>query len=441
MKGVSKFFDINMVLMAVFSSLESVKHEKGTELVYDIDPTVPKELKGDPEALTRLLTHILTFVFKNTEEKEVVLYISAPEDFMFEEPVSFKVKTGLDKQRVANFVKIGLVNNLELLGGNIVFDEKHPSDIRIDIPIRLNELGYRRYYRLPDMAMLGKKVLLLCKSPNVANSIKKMFKYFLYEVDAGTAEFKKSGSDLSQYDILVIGQGLVSERLEALISKTQKEIDLKYVIIQDSDYNDREEKQLKVAYLVKPVMQESILELITLLYENEMVYKDVRTLPPKITVNMENYINDAVSPEDRQELYDDANGNIKYMFKQNGRLAEKSPEVNKLVLDPKIGKRNCKAYGEKYEDEIKSFMEAFDKSDVYFKQMVEQQSTWKIKVFCIDLEKRSKLIGALGMLKLAEEMSLLFVYDKLEDLPSFTVKYHGELKKLMMAIHKYLKNV
>ena len=98
MNGIDKFFDINMVLMAVFSSLEIIKDEKKIELIYEIDATIPKELKGNAEALSNLLTQMLTFVFQNTNKKEVVLSLLAPEDFLYEEFISFEIReTGLSK--------------------------------------------------------------------------------------------------------------------------------------------------------------------------------------------------------------------------------------------------------------------------------------------------------------------------------------------------------
>jgi hypothetical protein len=48
MNKVDKLFDVNMVLMALFSSLETIIDEKNIELVYDIDATVPKDSNPSP---------------------------------------------------------------------------------------------------------------------------------------------------------------------------------------------------------------------------------------------------------------------------------------------------------------------------------------------------------------------------------------------------------
>jgi hypothetical protein len=82
MNKIDKFFDINIVLMSLFSSLETLRDEKKIELIYEIDATIPKELRGDVEVLSRLLIEVLTFVFENSQKKEIVLFLLAPKDFL-----------------------------------------------------------------------------------------------------------------------------------------------------------------------------------------------------------------------------------------------------------------------------------------------------------------------------------------------------------------------
>ena len=294
MKIIDEFFDINMVLMTVFSSLETIRDEKKFELIYDIDATVPKELKGDAEALSQLLTETLTFIFQNSDKKEIVLALSAPKDFLYEESISFEIReTDLSKEMVVSFLEIRLSKDLELLNGEIIYNDENPSDIHINIPFKLNELGKRRYYRLPDMKMLGKKVLLICESPKVAQSIEKMFKYFLYDVDIGADEYKKRGSDLTQYDILVIEDNLMTEGLENLIDKVQKVTPLKYVLLHDSNYEKVKNAHIKSAHLIKPVMQESIFKLIVSLFEDGVQDRSIKSRGEKGIVNMVKHIDEA----------------------------------------------------------------------------------------------------------------------------------------------------
>jgi len=434
MKRIDNFFDINMVLMTLFASLETIRDEKKIELIYDIDATMPKELKGNAEVLLHLLTQILTFVFQNSDKKEILVSLRAPEDFLYEESISFEIReTGISKEKVVGFLETGLSKNLDLLDGEIILEDENPSDIHISIPFKLNELGKRRYYRLPDMVMLGKKVLLICGSQKVAQSIEKMFKYFLYDVDVGADEYKKRGSNLTQYDILVIEDNLTTEGLEKLIAKVQKEIPLKYVLLQDSNYVGVKNAQIESAHLIKPVIQESIHELIVSLFEDEIKDRSIKHREGKTIVNMEKYIDEAFKKGVENSIE-------KSKLDQNS-LKEEEKEIEEVILDREAGEENAKRLGLEYTKELKKFLDSFDHSDVYFRQVVNEKQTWQIKEFCIDLEKQAKLIGAQSMLGFADRVSLLFVYDNLDTLPLYTAKYHRELKKLITEIKIHLNSL
>ena len=75
-------------------------------------------------------------------------------------------------------------------------------------------------------------------------------------------------------------------------------------------------------------------------------------------------------------------------------MIEKKKESVLVVLDKEEGKENTKKMGLNYEKELKNFLDTFNRSDIYFRQIVHEKATNKIKQFCIDLEKQSKLIGA-----------------------------------------------
>ncbi len=163
MNNIEELFDINIILINLFSSLETIRDQKKIELIYDMQTTIPKELRGDPTVLLRLLTKMLTFVLQNTDKKEIVLSLEAPADFFYEELMSFKInETNIAKEKVLEFLETNLSKDLEILQGKIVYDRD--TDIHLDIPFKINELGFRRHYRLPDVSMLDKKVLLICES-------------------------------------------------------------------------------------------------------------------------------------------------------------------------------------------------------------------------------------------------------------------------------------
>ncbi len=440
MSEINNFFDINTVLMSVFSSLETIRDEKNIELIYDIEATIPKEFHGDSEALSHLLTQMLTFVFQNSNMKEIVLSLSAPEDFLYEESISFEIKeTDLSKEKIASFLETRLSKNIELLDGESIYEDENPSGIHINIPFKLNELGKRRYYRLPYIAMLGKKVLLICESPKKAQSIQKMFKYFLYDVDISFDEYKKRGSDLGQYDILVIEDKLITEEFENLITKVQEDLSLKYVVLYDSNYVEDNNTHKKSACLIKPVMQESIFELIISLFEDDIKYRRMKPKENKTIVHMEKYI-DAAFKKGEVYFAEKRKNKINQNTVNKNMLQsiKKEKETKRMLLDIKTGESNVKRVGMEYPKELNKFLDSFDRSDLYFRDIVKEKAIWKIKEFSIDLEKQAKLIGAQKMSYFADGIKLLFVYDKLDTLPIYPGKYHMELKELIAEIKTYL---
>ena len=435
MKKIDKFFDINMVLMTLFASLETIRDKKNIELVYDIDPTIPKELKGDVNAVTHILTHMLTFVLQNSEKNEVLFSLYAPKDFLYEESVSFVVPdSGMSRQEIMDFLESKIKADMDEVNGKILYSEDS-SDIHISIPFKLNELGNRRYYRLPDMGMLGKKVLLISKSKNVATSLQKMFKYFLYEVDVGKDAYKKRGSNLAYYDLFVLDESLINEGLEDLVRKVQETTELKYVILRDSGKSPIISSKIESAYLVKPVMQESIYELIIALFKETIQNRTIKSINTIQMINMDKYIDEAFVESEKIFV----NSVVREIEQSNIVPVKISEGKDRKVLNSNAGIQNTQKMGLKFRDELTHFIEVFDRSDIYFRNISQTKAIWQIKEFCIRLEKQANIIGAEKIADIAEQVSLLFVYDKLDDLPVYAAKYHLELVNVMAEIKAYLK--
>ncbi len=268
--NIEDVFNINKVLTTLFSSTERIANEKSIELIYEMGATIPRKLRGDSETLLLLLTKILTFVFQNSDRKEIVLSLSAPEDFLYEEFISFKIKqTNIAKEKILTFSETNLSKDLEVLGGQIVDDHENISDIHLSIPFKNFELGFRRHYRLSDKNVVGKKILLLCENDKTAQSIKKMFAYFLYDVDIEIDGFKKHENDLATYDILIISEKLITEEIKETIAKVQESAPLKYVLLEESNNSEDKDDEPDSEHFIKPITQEKIFDLIVSLFNDE----------------------------------------------------------------------------------------------------------------------------------------------------------------------------
>ena len=431
MRKVEKLFDINIVLMTLFSSLETIRDQKNVELIYDMQATIPRELRGDSDLLLELLTKILTFVLENTDRNEILLSLEAPEDFLFEEFISFKIeKTNITKEKILDFFEANLTKELETLNGKIIY--QRDVDIFLDIPFMISELGFRRHYRLPDVSMLDKKVLLICESEHLSESIKEMFNYFKYDVDVGLDAFERQGNDLTPYDILIVEESLNTEEFDHIIAKVQQNIPLKYVLLKDS--HTTESKTISVTTnLKKPVTEESIFELIISLFKNGVHKSEVRSEAKTNIVDIRKILYTQKSDQK------DKNG-VHYSTDEEtlSSVIEKKKRLELPILNRASGEENTKKMGLVYTTELKNFLDTFDRSDLYFREIVHQKAIHKIKEFCIDLEKHAKLIGAESMLKFADIVSLIFVYNKLDMLPIYPGKYHIELQRLIEEIKKEL---
>jgi hypothetical protein len=232
--------------------------------------------------------------------------------------------------------------------------------------------------------------------------------------------------NLSDYDVVVMEDNLVTESFKANIKEAQKTKKLKFVLLGEEGL---EGCGSVCACLVKPITQESIFELIISLFnESSTVTKSTQT---QDIIQVKQPLQ-TLGARDLPEMNTET-GNSTLQT-----IIESKRAMHVEVLDISKGLDNAQAMGLLYSDELEKFLEVFDRSDLYFRQIVNEKAENKIKEFCIDLEKQAKVIGAESMLKFADIVSLIFVYDKLDMLPIYPGRYHIELDKLVTAIKKYL---
>ena len=184
-------------------------------------------------------------------------------------------------------------------------------------------------------------------------------------------------------------------------------------------------------------MQESIFELIISLFEDDIKYRRMKSKENKTIVHMEKHI-DAAFKKGEVYFAEKSKINQNTVNKNMLQSIKKEKETKRMLLDTKTGELNVKRVGMEYSKELNKFLDSFDRSDLYFRDIVKEKATWKIKEFSMDLEKQAKLIGAQKMSYFADGIKLLFVYDKLDTLPIYPGKYHMELKELIAEIKTYL---
>lgn len=263
-----KFFNINTMLKNVFQSLDQNCHGKTPNLVFVFSKTVPCQMKGDVSTLYKLLFKTLKEIIHNECSTEILLSIDAPEEFLYREPVSFRISNiPVKEEQIMPALFDLLSKDLVRLDGSLSYSEANGGSIEITVPLNTAELGCRRHYRLPSKSILNKNILLLIQGNNLALSLTQMFKYFPMNVDVCIHRYKEK-YHLSEYDLVLIEDTLLDIGLHERMREAQSLSDVQFVLLGNGDvYKEGDSSKLHTAYLEKPVTQESIYNLFLELYD------------------------------------------------------------------------------------------------------------------------------------------------------------------------------
>jgi hypothetical protein len=371
--------------------------------------TLPKELRGDYKRIESMMVIILKELFGNCEGVEIVMSVEAQEDFIYEGTVYFNIMNiPLKEDEFFDKIKELIKNDLKALNGT--FDYSTIGVLEIGIPLVIGELGFRRHYRLPSKSLLQKNILLIIHSQNVTLSVTRMFKYFPYNVDISFKKFREDKYSLVDYDLVVIEDSLIDSRFLDLITVAKDEKDIKLVIFRNKE-SDFEVSQAS-GYLHKPVTQESVFELIVSLFTSEGI--------PSDSFDRRSSSREPFSKDDFE------------------RLLEDKKSTYQEVLDTKEGLKKARKTDKSYYDVLKEFLEAFEKSDLYFREIINAKSYDEIQQFYKDLKRGADLIGAKSMYQFVETLELVFEYKKFDYLPIYPGRYHLELQRLLKEIREYL---
>jgi len=373
-----EIFNINILLKELFDNLKEEAQKQCIELIFDMDPTVPKLIRGDHQKLLETLSLFLKFVFQNSWRGELVFSIKAPEDFLYEEPIVFSIESiDLFTGQSWIILKSMLSEKVEALEGSI--EQKESGAIEISIPFMVHELGFRRHYRLRDASLMKKNILLLCRSPKLSESIRKFFLYFQYAV---TIEHQPVSELITSYDIIVAEKEVVDVQTAVVIKKAIAEgskfvwLDTPSDEITDIAYD---------AILRKPVIQESVLKLIHGLYEEKKEEKAVQQEEPAE--------NRELSIVDSQFVHD-------------------------------------------HPERLQTILSDLNETGQEFERLVARKDMGGIEAFCFRVEKILDEIGADSMFIVLELIKTMIDNGEYELLPKYVAYYKEELLKLQSAMKK-----
>jgi len=287
---IDEEFNINNVLNEVSGNICSKFAGSSTELIFDIDKNIPRNLVGDSLHLGQILESILEYQMDQANLTEVKLDISLFETYNENIEMQFKITDtglGLTTEALENlfipyyneersaYVGLGLFVSSELVSmmkGNISVESTigKGSTFTLHLPLKVLDMDNKRMYRLPKKVLITKQVFIVDDNYHSALALKKMFGYFKHNVTVITKEeFRRNIPNLTPYDIIVLNESLFTVRLVEYLNKIKMGKSFKVIALNSLLRADKKSFVDDVIdnHLFKPLNQERIFELIVALYD------------------------------------------------------------------------------------------------------------------------------------------------------------------------------
>jgi len=285
-------FDINTTLENVSNMILGKAHEKGLDVIFNIDKSVPALIEGDPLRLGQVIINLMNNAVKFTPKGEIELRVRMlpldGEKKILEFVVSdtgigitpeqlsnlFHAFTQADNSMSRKYGGTGLGLTIskqlvELMGGQISVQSEFGKGTQFTFTIETKQ-KYLSSYRLPSKSLMSKKTLVVDSNPTLSSALKTMLGYFRYDVFvASNLNEAKTLIDEQHFDILCIERALLEQSAGQLDGRSKES---KVVLIENSlELNDPKSiRGVKInAKLSKPFHQLMIFQLILELFEQQ----------------------------------------------------------------------------------------------------------------------------------------------------------------------------
>ncbi len=321
-------FNLNTTLDNVSNMISVKAEEKGLELVFDIENSVPAMIKGDPLRLGQVIINLMNNAVKFTQNGEVVLKIKMLSNIDGKETLQFEVSDtgiGLTKEQIAKLFQsftqadssigrkyggsgLGLTISkqlVELMGGKIWVESEYGKGSSFNFTIDTEQLE-RRSYRLPSRSLMNKKVLIVDANSKTSDALSKMLAYFRYSaLHASNKDEAILMTIDNSFDIVFIDKQIMSIcNNEDILNNCNAKIVLMESGLQFTDSSMFDNVKID-AHLVKPFNQKMIFSLIIELFSSEnlkstehigkLTKKDLQVLKgSKILLAEDNAVNQTV---------------------------------------------------------------------------------------------------------------------------------------------------
>jgi len=301
-------FDLNGVLDDVNESLLCQIGKTETELIFDIDPGLPRNIIGDFVHIGEVLSSLLENALLQSEGDEVTMEVLAYKPYNGKMELQFKVsyfcrpevenpeeffipvyeeKSG-EYRRLGCFIAHELTQMMEgeisvhYAGGG------RQTIIDLTIPVEEPEKTDQRKYHLNHREYIQKEVLIVNRSYNASLALKKMFSYFRHRVRIMDAEsFERKRPPLKRYDIVVIDETLINDLFVDYIRDLLRHRNIKVVGLSNLFSGEKvsPHEDIFAARLTKPLNMERVYSMINEIYgieETEYGTEETRKAPVKV---------------------------------------------------------------------------------------------------------------------------------------------------------------
>ena len=198
-------FDLEKVLENVSNLISEKASAKGLELIFDIDSTVPMQLKGDPLRLGQILINFCNNAVKFTESGEIIVRARVQEKDQEGQLIYFSVSDsgiGLTKEQMGRLFQafeqadtsttrqhggtgLGLAISkrlANLMGGDVGVESEIGKGSTFWFTARLGSgAASRRYDVAPDLR--GRRVLIIDDNPQARAVLSSMLISMTFEAD------------------------------------------------------------------------------------------------------------------------------------------------------------------------------------------------------------------------------------------------------------------
>ncbi|MGC1634319.1 MAG: response regulator, partial [Candidatus Acidiferrales bacterium] len=198
-------FNLERVLENVSNLISEKASAKGLELIFDINPAVPTQLKGDPLRLGQILINFCNNAVKFTEQGEIVVHARIQEKDDEGQLIYFSVRDtgiGLTKEQMGRLFQafeqadasttrqhggtgLGLAISkrlAQLMGGDVGVDSEEGKGSTFWFTARLgNGAATRRQTVPPDLR--GRRVLIIDDNPQARAVLSSMLVSLTFEAD------------------------------------------------------------------------------------------------------------------------------------------------------------------------------------------------------------------------------------------------------------------